>query len=145
MPQKKASFPQYKIFFNAKFKFILFSFFIVITRHFLFLKKHARRPCRGDKVFHSYHMDNKENAANNDQREIGEVVTTAPIAEEQEQENQHDELHVAEDFSGLGKQELLDKMEEASSNPDPEQVKGTIQKLKETFRALVSEELEAKR
>jgi hypothetical protein len=107
-------------------------------------------------------MDNTEKAKNNDQpvREdslgeinlaqpvkdsLGEVVPTVVATEEQEQENQHDELHVAEDFSGLTKQELLDKMEEASSSPDPEQVKGTIQKLKETFRALINEELETKR
>src|ERR1044072_3631924 len=94
-------------------------------------------------------MDTKANEPNNEQPESTitqpEVVPVTGIPEEQEGENQHDELHPAEDFSGLSKNELLNRMEEASSNPDPEQVKGTIQKLKETFRELVREEMEAKR
>jgi hypothetical protein len=74
-----------------------------------------------------------------------ENAAVSAQAEEQEHDNQHDELHQAEDFSGLGKEELLKRMEEASSNPDPDHVKGTIQKLKETFRELVREEMDAKR
>ncbi|MEO5644410.1 MAG: DUF349 domain-containing protein [Bacteroidia bacterium] len=74
-----------------------------------------------------------------------EIAAVSVQTEENEQDNQHDELHQAEDLSGLGKEELLKRMEEASSNPDPDHVKGTIQKLKETFRELVREELEAKR
>ncbi|MDQ3109044.1 MAG: DUF349 domain-containing protein [Bacteroidota bacterium] len=74
-----------------------------------------------------------------------EIAAVSAQTEEQEQDNQHDELHQAEDFSGLGKEELVKRMEEAASNPDPDHVKGTVQKLKETFRELVREEMEAKR
>jgi hypothetical protein len=94
-------------------------------------------------------MDTNANEPNHSQPETNlvnpEVVPVTAIPEEQEPENQHDELHPAEDFSGLSKDELLNRMEEASSNSDPEQVKGTVQKLKETFRELVREEMEAKR
>ncbi|CAN5401279.1 DUF349 domain-containing protein [soil metagenome] len=74
-----------------------------------------------------------------------EIATVSAMAEEQEQDNQHDDLQQTEDFSGLGKDELVKRMEEAISNPDPDHVRGIIQKLKETFRELVREEMEAKR
>ncbi|MCX6313080.1 MAG: DUF349 domain-containing protein [Bacteroidetes bacterium] len=106
-------------------------------------------PCREDKVFHSYHMDNTTNEAK--QQELDSTIgnpkieeVSAPI-EDQEQDSHHDELHQLEDLSGLGKEELLKRMEETFSNPDPDQIKGTIQKLKDTFRELVREEMEAKR
>lgn len=106
-------------------------------------------PCRVDKVFHSYHMDNKAKEAKQQKKDSTktnpEIEEVSAQLEEQEQDNQHDELHHPENFSGLGKEELLKRMEEATSNPDPDQVKGTIQKLKETFRELVREELENKR
>jgi flagellin-specific chaperone FliS len=95
-------------------------------------------------------MDTNENANgleqvkpenSTEQQEITAADTTA----ENENEATHDELQAVEDFSGLDKPALLDKMEEAAKNPDTDAVKATVQKLKETFRELVREETEAKR
>lgn len=95
-------------------------------------------------------MDTNDNA--NELEQVKPEIPATPqenlaaeSAAENEQEVSQEELHAVEDFSGLDKSALLDKMEEAAANPDLDQVKGTIQKLKETFRELVREELEAKR
>ncbi len=94
-------------------------------------------------------MDTTENKPNTQVTEKEsnqpEIAAVSANADEQEQDNQHDELSQTEDFSGLGKEELLKRMEEASSNSEPDQVRGIIQKLKETFRELVREEMDAKR
>lgn len=60
-------------------------------------------------------------------------------------EEHHDDLHPVEDFSGLNKAQLLAKMVDAATHAEPEQVRGTVQQLKETFRELVREEMEARR
>lgn len=94
-------------------------------------------------------MDTNDNANELEQVKPEGLATPqenhAAESAETEQEAAHEELPSTEDFSGLDKSALLDKMEEAAANPDLDQVKGTIQKLKETFRELVREELEAKR
>jgi hypothetical protein len=88
---------------------------------------------------------NETNPQATDSTDQPEIAAVSAIAEEQEQDNQHDELQHTEDYSGLSKEELLKRMEEAVANPDPDHVKGAVQKLKETFRELVREETEAKR
>lgn len=93
-------------------------------------------------------MDTNANELNKQITDSGnqpEVAAVSAIAEEQEHDNQHDELQHTEDYSGLSKEELLKRMEEAVSNPDPDHVKGAVLKLKETFRELVREETDAKR
>lgn len=92
-------------------------------------------------------MDTNVNESTKQQpEETIEQPGTSPAsspAEELEQDH-HDELHQPEDYSGFTKEELLKRMEEAVAG-DPEQVKGTVQRLKEVFREHVREETEAKR
>lgn len=94
-------------------------------------------------------MDNKVNEQKIESTEsFNETVDISAIKnqhEDLEQENEPDALHALEDFSSLSKEELLNRMEEAVSSVDLDQVKSKIQKLKDTFRELVREELEAKR
>lgn len=70
--------------------------------------------------------------------------TVAEHGDEQHDEP-HDELHPAEDFSGLSKTQLLHKLAEVTGTGEIEPIRGTVQRLKETFRELVREEMEAKR
>lgn len=56
-----------------------------------------------------------------------------------------DDLHPEEDFSALGKDELLKKMEEAFAGAEPEKMRHIVQKLKEMYRQLAREALENKR
>jgi len=60
-------------------------------------------------------------------------------------EDTHEDLHPEEHFTGLGKDELLAKMEEAHAGADPEHFRHTVRKLKDAYRELSKEELEAKR
>jgi hypothetical protein len=94
-------------------------------------------------------MDNKVNEQKIESTEsFNETVDISAIKnqhEDLEQENEPDALHALEDFSSLSKEELLNRMEEAVSSVDLDQVKSKIQKLKDTFRELVREELEVKR
>jgi hypothetical protein len=89
-----------------------------------------------------------DTTANEQEKELtgqNEVQPGTVEPHEHEQEGPHDELHHAEDFSGLDKQELVKRLEESLEAADTEQVRGTVQKLKETFREIVREETEAKR
>ena len=103
-----------------------------------------------DKVFHSYAMDTNVNE-NESQKEIIPASaetnenSAAELTAENETETAHDELQHAEDLSGLDKAALLARMEEATAAADPESVRTLVQKLKELFREIVREELDAKR
>lgn len=103
-----------------------------------------------DKVFHSYAMDTNVNE-NESPKEIIPATaesnehSAAELTAENESETAQDELQHVEDLSGLDKAALLARMEEATAAADPESVRTIVQKLKELFREIVREELEAKR
>ncbi|HEU4717230.1 MAG TPA: DUF349 domain-containing protein [Bacteroidia bacterium] len=93
-------------------------------------------------------MENNVNETSQEEQKAegsSEASGMNELTAEHETEANQDELHPEEDFSSYGKNELLQKMEEAAGSPDPEHVKGTVNKLKEVFRELVREEMEAKR
>jgi hypothetical protein len=67
---------------------------------------------------------------------------TAAVHEEGEH---HDELHPAEDFSSLSREELFAKLNDLANQTDLDPTRGSVQKLKELFREHTKEELEKKR
>ncbi|TND07814.1 MAG: hypothetical protein FD123_2804 [Bacteroidetes bacterium] len=77
--------------------------------------------------------------------EVQADIALPAATEHDHEDDAHDDLHPEEDFSGLGKDELLQKMEECFAAADPEQVKHTVRKLKEIYREHAREELEAKK
>lgn len=103
-------------------------------------------------------MENNEQHLPGDEQKLTPATGNEPIvpAEEHAQEvptehvsehddEAHEDQNPAENFSGLGKDELLKRMEEAVAAADPEQLKHTARKLKEAYRELSREELDAKR
>lgn len=70
--------------------------------------------------------------------------TVAESGEEQHDEP-HDELHAAEDLSGLSKTQLLHKLAEVTAGDDTESIRGIVKQLKDTFREIVREEMDARR
>lgn len=64
------------------------------------------------------------------------------VAEEGEH---HDELHPAEDFSGLTREELFAKMNDYYNQADLDATRASVQKLKDVFREHTREEQEKKR
>lgn len=70
---------------------------------------------------------------------------TMPESEQDHDDDAHDDLHPEEHFSGLGKDELLARMEECFAAADPEQVRHTVRKVKEAYRDISREENEAKK
>lgn len=70
--------------------------------------------------------------------------TVAETGDEQHDEP-HDELHAPEDLSGLSKTQLLHKLAEVTAGDDTESIRGIVKQLKDTFREIVREEMEARR
>ncbi|MGL5890944.1 MAG: DUF349 domain-containing protein [Bacteroidia bacterium] len=70
--------------------------------------------------------------------------TVAETGDEQHDEP-HDELHPAEDLSGLSKTQLLHKLAEVTAGDETESIRGIVKQLKDTFREIVREEMEARR
>lgn len=101
-----------------------------------------------DKVFYSNAMDTN---VNENEKEVipanaePKEDSVTDLSAENESETANDELQHVEDLSGLDKAGLLKRMEEAAAASDPETVRTTVVKLKELFREMVREELEAKR
>jgi hypothetical protein len=56
-----------------------------------------------------------------------------------------EEVQQTEDFTGWDKTQLLNRMKECLTSSDLDSVRGTVAKLKELFRELAREEMEAKR
>lgn len=67
------------------------------------------------------------------------------IAVTDDQEQHEDELHPAEDISGLSREELFKRLEEINALTELESSRGMVQKIKDLFREITREDLEKKR
>lgn len=96
-----------------------------------------------DKVFHSKESMNT-NEVQPEQQNNPDEVNEQTIAVQDEQE-QHDELQPAEDFTGLTREELFAKLNDYFNQSELDSTRGNVQKVKELFREHTKEELEKKR
>ncbi|MBI3509978.1 MAG: DUF349 domain-containing protein [Bacteroidetes bacterium] len=99
-----------------------------------------------DKVFISHTMEQnaKEQKPVSDKELLNGQEDHAGIINTEENHDPQDELQQAEDYSGLGKADLLKKMEELLAATDHDAVKLNADKVKELFQEMVKEETEAK-
>ena len=67
------------------------------------------------------------------------------IAVTEDQDQHEDELHPAEDISGLSREELFKRLEEINALTELESSRGMVQKIKDLFREITREDLEKKR
>lgn len=96
-----------------------------------------------DKVFQSkYSMNTNEVQTEENNRPEDEKDQVMVAADEQDH---HDELHPAEDFSSLSREELFAKLNEYANLSDLEPSRGSVQKIKDLFREHTKEEHDRKR